>query len=98
VNPNHLQVLAVRTAALAQSGRSDEAAKAAEILLKNFPDFTVERHLRNFHWKLAEDTAHYRDGLLKGGVPAGGLSGGPVPDVDPASSNVLALRPVAGTG
>jgi adenylate cyclase len=98
VNPNHLQVLAVRSAALAQLGRSDEAAKAAETLLQNFPDFTVERHLRNFHWKLAEDTAHYRDGLLKAGVPAGVLSGAPASDVDPASSNVLPLRPVVGTG
>src|SRR5712672_663429 len=69
LNPNHLQVLAVRAAALAQLGRSEEAAKAAEVLLTNFPGLTVERHLRNFRWKTPDVIAHYRDGLLKAGVP-----------------------------
>jgi len=68
-NPNHLQVLAIRAAALAQSERTEEAAKAAEVLLKNYPGFTIERHLRNFHWKNPADIAHYRDGLLKAGLP-----------------------------
>lgn len=70
MNPTHLQVLAVRTAALAQLGRSEEAAKAAEALLANFPGLTVERHLRNFRWKNPADIAHYREGLLKAGVPS----------------------------
>src|SRR6202048_2320216 len=70
LNPNHLQVLAVRAAALAHSGKTEEAAKAAEVLLSNFPDLTVERHLRNFHWKTPADIAHYREGLLKAGVPS----------------------------
>jgi hypothetical protein len=61
-------VLAVRAAALAQMDRCEEAAKAAEILQNNFPDLTVERHLRNFRWKNPADIAHYRDGLLKAGV------------------------------
>src|SRR2546421_5343479 len=69
-NPNHLQVLAVRAAALAQLGRSEEAAQAAEVLLTDYPRLTVERHLRNFHWKNPADIAHYRDGLLKAGVPS----------------------------
>jgi adenylate cyclase len=69
LNPNHLQVLAIRAAALAQLGRTEEAAKAAEILLASYPTLTVERHLRNFRWKSPADTAHYRDGLLKAGVP-----------------------------
>jgi len=69
LNPNHLQVLSVRAAALAQSGRSDEAAKATAVLLNCFPSMTVERHLRNFRWKNPADIAHYRDGLLKAGVP-----------------------------
>jgi adenylate cyclase len=69
LNPNHLQVLAVRAAALAQMDRCEEAAKAAEILQNNFPDLTVERHLRNFRWKNSADIAHYREGLLKAGVP-----------------------------
>lgn len=69
-NPNHLQVLAVRAAALAQLGRTEEADKAADVLLSNFPGLTVERHLRNFRWKTPSDIAHYRDGLLKAGVPS----------------------------
>jgi adenylate cyclase len=74
LNPNHLQVLAIRAAALAQSARPEEAAKATEVLLGNFPGLTVERHLRNFRWKNPDDIAHYRDGLLKAGVPYGKLT------------------------
>jgi TolB-like protein/class 3 adenylate cyclase len=70
LNPNHLQVLAVRAAALAQSGRAEEATKAAEVLLSSYPGLTVERHLRNFRWKTLADIAHYRDGLLKAGIPS----------------------------
>lgn len=74
LNPNHLQVLAIRTAALAQLARAEEAARAAEALLGNYPNFTVERHLRNFHWRNPDDIAHYRDGLLKAGVPFGKIT------------------------
>jgi adenylate cyclase len=74
LNPNHLQVLAIRAAALAQLGRTEEAAQATEVLLTSFPGLTVERHLRNFRWKTPADTAHYRDGLLKAGVPLSQLS------------------------
>ncbi|HEY4834942.1 MAG TPA: tetratricopeptide repeat protein [Bradyrhizobium sp.] len=74
LNPSHLQVLGVRPAALAQSGRAEEAAKATEALLTSFPGFTVERHLRNFRWKNPADTAHYREGLLKAGVPLSKLA------------------------
>jgi len=70
LNPNHLQVLAVRAAALAQLGRDEEAAKATEALLSRYPGLTVEKHLRNFRWKLAADIALYREGLLKAGVPS----------------------------
>ena len=30
---------------------TEEAARAAEVLLGQYPDFTVERHLRNFRWR-----------------------------------------------
>jgi len=70
LNPNHLQVLAVRAAALAQLGRTEEAAMAAERLLTSYPGLTVERHLRNFRWKRPADIAHYREGLSKAGVPS----------------------------
>ena len=74
MNPNHLQVLAVRAAALAQLARPEEAARATEVLLGSFPALTVERHLKNFRWKNPDDIAHYRDGLLKAGVPFGKLT------------------------
>ncbi|MBR0696973.1 adenylate/guanylate cyclase domain-containing protein [Bradyrhizobium lablabi] len=74
LNPNHLQGLAVRAAALAQLGRAEEAAEAAKALLSNYPDLTVERHLRNFYWKNPADIAHYRDGLLKAHIPFGKLA------------------------
>jgi adenylate cyclase len=69
LTPNHLQVLAIRAATLAEMGQAEEAAKATEVLLTCFPTLTVERHLRNFRWKNPADIAHYRDGLLKAGVP-----------------------------
>ncbi|MBR0717760.1 adenylate/guanylate cyclase domain-containing protein [Bradyrhizobium liaoningense] len=74
LNSNHLQALAIRAAALAQLGRADEAAEATGVLLSNYPTLTVERHLKNFHWKQASDLAHYREGLLKAGVPLGKLT------------------------
>jgi len=73
-NPNHLQVLALRAAALAKLDREGEAAKARDALLEQFPDFTIERHLRNFRWKNADDLAHYREGLVKAGVPYGTIT------------------------
>jgi adenylate cyclase len=74
LNPNHLQVLAVRAAALAQLARPEDAARATEVLLGSFPGLTVERHLKNFRWKNPDDIAHYRDGLMKAGVPFGKLT------------------------
>jgi adenylate cyclase len=79
VIPNHLQALAIRAAALAQLGRTAEAVSAGEVLLSNYPGLTVDRYLRNFHWKLPGDIAHYRDGLVKAGIPLGTL-----PVVDPS--------------
>jgi adenylate cyclase len=70
LNPNHLQVLAVRAATLAQLGRAEEAAEATQVLLESYPGITIEKHLRNFHWKELADVAHYREGLLKAGVPS----------------------------
>jgi adenylate cyclase len=74
INPNHMQALAIRAAALAQLGRADEAAEATKVLMGNYPTLNVDRHLRNFHWKRPEDIVHYREGLLKAGVPLGRLT------------------------
>lgn len=70
LNPIHLQALALRSATLAQLGKNEEAAKATQILLANYPRLTVEKHLRNFHWKELADVARYREGLQKAGVPS----------------------------
>jgi len=69
LNPNHLQALAVRAAALAQLERTTEAKNATEVLLSTYPNLTVDRMMRHLHWKASGDIAHYRDGLLKAGVP-----------------------------
>ena len=69
-----MQVLALRAAALAKLDRAGEAAEASRALLEHFPEFTVERHLRNFRWKNADDLAHYREGLVKAGVPYGTIA------------------------
>ncbi len=74
VNPHHMQALAIRAAALAQLGRTGEAIEATGVLMGNYPTLNVDRHLRNFHWKRPEDLAHYREGLLKAGVPLGKLT------------------------
>jgi len=74
INPNHMQALAIRAAALAQLERTDEAVEATRVLMGNYPTLNVDRHLRNFHWKRPEDLAHYREGLLKAGVPLGKLT------------------------
>ena len=87
LNPDHLQLLAVRAAALAQLGRTEEARQATDALLTSFPDLTVERHLRNFRWKIPADTAHYREGLLKAGVPSTKLT-----LIDPASRRAATER------
>jgi TolB-like protein/class 3 adenylate cyclase/TPR repeat protein len=70
LNPNHLQALSVRAAALAQLGRSEEAERATQALLNSYPGLTVEKHLRNFRWRELAELAHYREGLLKAGVPS----------------------------
>ena len=73
-NPNHLQALTIRSAALAQLGRTEEAANAAKVVMSNYPSLTLERYLRNFHWKATADIAHFRDGLVKAGLPYGRLT------------------------
>jgi adenylate cyclase len=74
LTPNHLQALAVRTAALAQLGRTVEAKNAAEVLLSNYPSLTVERMMQHLHWKVPGDVLHYREGLAKAGLPSGKLT------------------------
>jgi adenylate cyclase len=81
-NPNHMQGMAIRAAALAQLGRPGEAKQAVETLLDRYPWLTVQRLLSNTRWKRPEDIAHYREGLLKAGLPA---AQGNVVWIDPSS-------------
>jgi TolB-like protein/class 3 adenylate cyclase len=69
-NPNHLQGMAIRVAALAQLGHTEQTREALEVLLDRYPWLTVERLLSNIRWKRPEDIAHYREGLVKAGLPA----------------------------
>ena len=71
--PNHLQALAVQAATLAQLGEIEQAREAIDTLLDLYPWLTLERHVRNIRWKRPEDIAHYREGLLKAGLPAAKL-------------------------
>ena len=69
--------LSTPTALSADAVRDISAALTAllaDVLLTNFPTLTVERHLRNFRWRNPADISHYRDGLLKAGVPFGKLT------------------------
>jgi TolB-like protein/class 3 adenylate cyclase len=73
-NPNHLQGMAIRAAALAQLGRTAQAEEVVDALLDLYPWMTVERLMSNIRWKVPDDVAHYRDGLLKAGIPASKLT------------------------
>lgn len=72
-NPEHLQAMAIRAAALAQLGRSDEASEVVTTLLARYPWLAIDR-LSNIRWKQQSDIDHYRDGLAKAGLPATRLS------------------------
>ncbi len=91
-NPNHMQCMAIRAAALAQLGRADEAKQATELLLDHYPWLTVQRLLSNIRWKRPEDIAHYREGLLKAGVPAARRQGGLDRARDAARRRILTVQ------
>ena len=67
--PRHVQVLGCRAAALAQMGRMDEARAAMTLFQEFVSDVTASRHVRNFRWKLEQDIDHYREGMIKAGMP-----------------------------
>lgn len=73
-NPNHLQGLAIRAAALAQLGQHGQAKEIVDTLRRLYPWLTTERLLSNIRWKLTEDIDHYHDGLVKAGMPSGKLT------------------------
>ena len=67
--PDHLHAIGCRAASLAQLGRLAEARAALEPFRARLPGVTASQHLRHFTWRRPEDTAHYREGLFKAGLP-----------------------------
>ncbi|MDU0961172.1 MAG: adenylate cyclase, partial [Bradyrhizobium sp.] len=59
----------IQAAALAQLDRTAEAADAVTGFLRAYPWMTVERLISNLRWRNPADIAHYRDGLVKAGIP-----------------------------
>ena len=58
-------------------GRAEEAAKASRSPARqHFPDFTVERHLRNFRWKSRPNSPIIAMASLKAGLPFGNTHAG----------------------
>ena len=55
-NPNHLQALTIRTAALAQLGRTEEAANAAGVVLSNYPSLTGRTVFAEFSLEVSRPT------------------------------------------
>jgi adenylate cyclase len=57
-------------AASAHLGNPTAARAHADEVLSREPSFTVGAYLTTMHYKQPADTEHYRDGLLKAGLPA----------------------------
>jgi adenylate cyclase len=64
---SHHALLAASSASLGDMTAA--AAHAAEVL-KRQPRFTVAEYMRTLHFKRSADTEHYREALLKAGLPA----------------------------
>jgi len=63
----HLAMLAACHAAL---GAAAAAKASAQQVLKRAPDFSVAGHVATQHYKHDSDLEHYREALLKAGLPA----------------------------
>ena len=68
--PTFTQAQGLRAAALSQLDRIDEAKTTIDRFLEMIPNGTAERVARNYRLRKQEDVAHYRDGLIKAGLPA----------------------------
>ena len=56
-------------AACERLGHNDEAKAHGAEVLRMKPDFSVESYLESLPYKNQEDREHYREGLLKAGLP-----------------------------
>ena len=66
---DYLQLRAVSAAALGQLERLDEAAHQISFVLASRPETTAAELLRNIRWQRPNDVEHYREGLIKAGLP-----------------------------
>lgn len=66
---DYLQLRAVSAAALGQLERLDEAAHQISFVLASRPETTAAELLRNIRWQRPSDVEHYREGLIKAGLP-----------------------------
>jgi adenylate cyclase len=57
-------------AASAYLGNPTAATAHAREVLTRQPEFSIAEYMKTLHYKQAADTDHYRDGLLKAGLPA----------------------------
>ena len=68
--PHFTQTQGLQAATLAQLGRTDEAQAAIARFLDSVPTATANRVASNFRLRNQDDVAHYREGLIKAGLPA----------------------------
>jgi adenylate cyclase len=66
---DYFQLRAIAAAALGQLGRSDEAAHHLAFVTASHPETTTGELLRDIRWEGQDDVAHYREGLIKAGLP-----------------------------
>ncbi len=66
----YLQLRAIAAASLGQLDRTPEAHHHLQRVIDTRPSASVESFLRNVRWKQPSDVEHYREGLIKAGLPA----------------------------
>lgn len=67
--PDHTHHAFLAASAAQMGDKVAAGAHAREVLAKE-PAFTVESHLATLHYKREADVEHYRDGMLRAGLPS----------------------------
>ena len=66
---DYLQIRTIAAATLAQLGRLEEARRQLSYVTKDRPDQTATELLRTNTFRRREDVDHWKDGLVKAGLP-----------------------------
>ncbi len=66
---DYLQIRAIAAATYAQLGRIDEAKRHLAHVTKDKPNQTASEYLKTNTFKRQEDLDHWKDGLVKAGLP-----------------------------